>query len=302
MVDAWPKPDNSRIVTEDRPWLTDAERKAADQRQYQGQRGRQFNKFNINNIKSVMNARNGYASPNKFLVIITPPAWAQGEMSSLTSSVLPFVCELTSLPGLSFTFSEIRPLGIGPLQRRPDVPIYTELLMTFLQTGDGKVMEFFHQWMQNVVNVGTTNKASNATPYKGGYAFETYYMENYVTQIDIISYNQAADEIVKYTLNDAFPTTIGDVTMNWAITDDIIRIPISFSFTTWHATTFDDAMFDPRNVRHRGSSMSIMQFLGSVGTLMSTISNFKKPNSVQGAIQQINNVINVVQTAGGLLP
>ena len=48
--------------------------------------------------------------------------------------------------------------------------------------------------------------------------------------------------------------------------------------------------------------MSIMQFLGSVGTLMSTISNFKKPNSVQGAIQQINNVINVVQTAGGLLP
>ena len=32
MADTWPAPDNTRIVTQDRPWLTDAERKAADQR------------------------------------------------------------------------------------------------------------------------------------------------------------------------------------------------------------------------------------------------------------------------------
>ena len=248
--------------------------------------------FNINELKGRFNKINGYSSPSKFLVLITPPPWAVGEQSSDTIDVLPYIINSTNLPGMSFTFSDIRQIGYGPIERRPDVPIYTEVPMTIYSTGDGRAFRFFHRWMQNVINVGLTNVADNQSS-KGAYQFESYYSDNYLSTIDIIHYNETEDEIIRYTLNDAYPTTIADTAVSWATTDQILELNVSFTFRTWYSTAFSPASIT-NNPRDGGGSLSFLQALGTFGTIASTLSNLQRPTNIQDAL----NTINTISTTG----
>jgi len=255
--------------------------------------------FNINEIKGRFDKFNGYSSPNKFLVLITPPPWAVGEQSSDTIDVLPYLINSTNLPGMSFTFSDIRQIGYGPIERRPDVPIYTEVPMTVYSTGDGRAFRFFHRWMENVINVGLTNKADNQST-KGAYQFETFYSDNYLTNIDIIHYNETEDEIIRYTLNDAYPTTIADTPVGWNTTDQILELNVSFTFRTWYSTAFSPAAitFNPRDA---GGSLSFLQALGTLGSIANTLSNLQRPRNIQDALQTINQVSTAGKQFGQVL-
>lgn len=243
--------------------------------------------FNVDEFKSKFNDVNGFMSPNKFLVLIQPPPWSSDEVD--TKNVLPFLCDSTNLPGISFTFSEIKHTNLGPIERKPDVPIYTELPLTFLATGDGRVLKFFHVWMQNIINIGNGKKALTDSPYKGAYSYEVFYSDNYRTTINLLAFNDSGDTIVEYTLLNAFPTTVGDLPMNWATTDDIVRLPITFSFKTWHSTFFEEASFNEQNIRPRNSSVSFLQSLSLAGSAVSTLQSLTSPVGVADAINKLNN-------------
>ena len=254
--------------------------------------------FNINELKGRFEKINGYSKSSHFLCLITPPPWATGEQSSDTIDVLPFIISATNLPGISFTFSDIRHIGYGPIERRPDLPIYTELPLTVFSTGDGRTFRFFHRWMQNIINVGMTNVADNQSS-KGAFQYETYYQTNYKTQVDIIHYNDTEDEIIRYTLNDAFPTTIADTPVSWAQSDQLLELNLSLSFRTWFSTAYSPAEIT-NNPRDGGGSMTFLQTLGSIGTIVNTLDNLRSPRNIQDALQTINTISNTGKLIGSL--
>ena len=257
--------------------------------------------FSINEFKSKFDTINGFARTNKFLVLITPPPWASsGKANSDTKDVLPYLCESANLPGLSFTFSEIRHHGMGPIERRPDVPIYTEMPLTFLASGDGRVFEFFHQWAQNIINIGSTHKPVNGFPYKGAYLYEAHYPDNYLTTVDIISYNDSEDRIITYTLQDAFPSTIADTAVNWGATDEVMRLQISLTYKSWYATSFAEADFSSGSLRGRSTNLSFLQILSTAGSAINTIKSITKPTNVVDALNQVQNLKGTASSLGGL--
>lgn len=253
--------------------------------------------FNINNMKSVITKRNGLTRTSHFRVIITAPPWIQ--RSGVGTGILqdiPLLCDSAALPGINLTTSEIRHLGYGAIERRPDVPLYTELPLTFLSTGDGEVLRFFHRWIQNVINVGTSDKASSSTTHNGAFLYETQYATNYRTTIQLYHYNEVGEQLLVYTFNDAYPIGVGDIPVSWSATDEIVRVPVQFVFTNWHCDTFEVGKID----NTRGSSMSILQKLTSVASVVATISNMRTPTSIMDAFNQVGNLKNVGRVIGGL--
>jgi hypothetical protein len=73
----------------------------------------------------------------------------------------------------------------------------------------------------------------------GAAPFEVAYKDDYATRIEIIAYNQAANEFIKYTLEEAYPINVGDVQMGWADTDSIARLPVTFNYRTWKSSAID---------------------------------------------------------------
>jgi hypothetical protein len=257
---------------------------------------RKSDSFSLDNIKGTITKRNGISRTSHFVVTITTPPWAGGQGASILADI-PFLCDSAAMPGVTFTTSEIRRLGYGPIERRPDVPMYTELPLTFISTGDGEVIKFFHRWMQNVVNIGTVDKAPGGTSYKGAFTYEAFYPDHYRTTINIYHYNEVGEQLMVYTFNEAYPVGMGEVPLSWTSTDEFVRLPVQFAYTNWHSDTFEIGQVDsPRN-----SSMSILQKLTSIGSAVATLQNIKKPTSVMDAFNQINNIKTVGNIVGGLL-
>jgi len=256
--------------------------------------------FNIENIKGRITKRNGITKTSHFRVVITLPQWArEATENDDVSSVgfdLPFLCDSAQLPGINFTTSEIRRLGYGALERRPDVPLYTELPLTFISTGDGAVLRFFHRWMQNVINVGTSDRAPSSVSYKGAFLYEAHYPVNYRTTIQLYHYNEVGEQLLVYTFNEAYPIGIGDIPVSWSSTDELVRLPVQFSYTNWHCDTFEVGKIDSS----RESSLSVLQKLTSIASVVATLQNLRRPTSIMDAFNQLGNIRTVGNIIGGL--
>lgn len=253
--------------------------------------------FNINNMKSVITKRNGISRTSHFRIIIATPPWLRSQQGGTgIMQDIPFLCDSAVLPGVNLTTSEIRQIGYGAIERRPDVPMFTELPLTFISTGDGEVFKFFHRWIQNVINIGTSDRASSSTTHNGAFLYETQYASNYRTTIHLYHYNEVGEQLMVYTFNDAYPIGIGDVPMSWSSTDEIVRLPVQFVYTNWHCDTFEVGKMDST----RGSSSSILQKITSIASVVSTISNMRTPTSIMDAFNQLGNLKNVGRVVGGL--
>jgi hypothetical protein len=190
--------------------------------------------FSINELSSNINRYGGVARPNKFSVMITPPAWSNSQEEARLIQVF---ADTAELPGLTFMTNDVRNLGYGPGFKLPHTPIYSDLNTTIMLDASGVILKFFHQWMQNIVNI-----QSDGDPYSSGYngakMYAVQYPSNYVTTISIMVFDQSENTIVVYDLNDAYPLRIGQPGLDWSSTNSILKLPVSFTFRTWTATTF----------------------------------------------------------------
>jgi len=60
------------------------------------------------------------------------------------------------------------------------------------------------------------------------------YKENYASTLELFVYNDAGILIAKYVMTEAFPIAIGDMPVNWADTNNLLKIPVTFTFYTMY--------------------------------------------------------------------
>lgn len=189
--------------------------------------------FSISEMLSAIDSANGIARSNRFSMIITTPQWATN--FSDTAKLIQFFGDQAALPGLTFATNDVKNLGYGPVFKLPHTPIYTDVDCEIMLDNNGEILQFFTQWMQNVVNINTDG-SYETSGYNDATIFSVQYPSNYVTTVQILLYDTAGDTIVTYTLNDAYPLRIGQPVLDWNNTNQVLKLPVTFAYKSWTST------------------------------------------------------------------
>lgn len=211
--------------------------------------------FNLNEFRANLNAVGGLASPSKFAVYITSPAFLSGVASSYDkydendlvsglnenmniadARILSMLCDSAQLPGKSLQIQEYRPQGYGKISKIPVDISHDTLQLSFLLDNDHRVMNFLQYWFQEIINTGSEFEGPSMT-FKNRAAYELNYKKNYATTMIIQFYaNGDENSFIEYEFHDVYPMQIAPVQLGWDQNDQIAKVSVEFSYSGY--TTF----------------------------------------------------------------
>jgi hypothetical protein len=201
--------------------------------------------FNIEAFKAEVNQKAGFQRTNRFLMTFPTPRLLVGLSydGAFDGSGFPNMevnrniemwCESITLPGYQLMTHDVRRWTYGPIEKRPFAPNFSQLQAVFLADGDGAIWRFFNDWTQSIIP-HDTDRGING-PSKRGYsgeAYEVQYKSLYVTELNIYTYHENGDPIQNIVCREAFPSQIGDVSLNWGDNNNLVRLQITFDFLDW---------------------------------------------------------------------
>jgi hypothetical protein len=245
------------------------------------------NRRDLSNFISNINALDGVQRTAYFYVEIPMPKVFGNKIQSQTLSLL---CDSTSLPGVSLATSEIRRYGFGALEKKPYAPVFVDVSMSFICDAYGAIPNIFYQWMRRIVNFSSLpqeGSISTATA-KQLNPFEVNYKTDYSVDIFIVTVNDQNDEITTVVLNEAYPIFIGDMSLSWADTDQIARLPVTFTYYNWKMLRF--------NIKQEinAPSQGFLQTLLKAGTAIQTLASIKRPRGIADAVNASSNLGKVI--------
>lgn len=160
-----------------------------------------------------------------------------------------FSAEATNLPGVSLATTEIRRHGYGVIEKKPYVPIFTDINVVFRLDQNAHIYSFFQTWMKMIINFdgrGSINSVTGAL--KGQAMYEVAYKDNYMSTVGITMMDQQGKEPIKIILTEAYPIFLGDIPLAWQATNDYVKVPVRFTFKDWYlenVNTVNDGNLTP---------------------------------------------------------
>lgn len=182
--------------------------------------------FSPDKFRSHIAKHGDLAKPSKFDVRIF-----KGKLENRNTAVrvddpkisesLSFQCETAELPGYNINILEAK--VYGPSWYVASVPTYTETTLTFLCMTDMWEKAYFEDWMQQIIPTRLTDYPHAA------------YRDTYLSQILIQQYSESdpKNPTYKCVLDEAFPTAIAPLSLNWSDTDGIHRLQVTFRYSRW---------------------------------------------------------------------
>ena len=187
----------------------------------------------------------GYAKPNRFEIIIIPPTGVRGtsskagigEVMNLFTSVLQalssngtsrsasFMCESFAIPGKNLT-SAPNTVLYGPEREIVSGENFGEIASTFYLSSDLKEKTFFDSWQA----VATGSES-------GG--FSLGYYDDYIGKIQIFQLDENDNRTYGCELIDCFPKTVTDLSVNQAVSTDILKLSVSWTYRYWKNIEFE---------------------------------------------------------------
>lgn len=243
--------------------------------------------FDINGFRSNVLGETGLLKTNLFLVTIQFPAefaQTQTQLMKITPRTLMMFTDQVSLPGLSLgAEDQVRRYGTGVAEKMPYGVFFTDLSVNFLADGRGEILKMFHNWMKYIVNYDSRRNGSTA--FNGANPYEVAYKDEYAAVMTIDVFNEASDKIITYTINDVYPLFLGEVGLSWADNDNIMKLPVTFTYSDWQTDSMEIATLNP-GVTNR---LTTLQKILKIGTAIQTISTIKRPQNAGDTVNVLNN-------------
>ena len=181
----------------------------------------------LNDILSGFHSEDGYAIPNRFEVIITPPPKLGGGMVTnpfhgsergSDARAVSLRCESITMPGRNLNTTTDSNI-YGPTREVVDGVTYAEdITMTFQASSGLEERVFFEEWQK---------QAFNETTWDVGYYYD------YVSVVDIYLLDRQDNRRFGLRLWEAFPKTISGTDLIQGSNNEIIKTSVSFSFRYW---------------------------------------------------------------------
>jgi hypothetical protein len=183
--------------------------------------------FSISQFQAAV-ANRGLARQNRFQVIIPKMgSGADGELFIL-------LCQAASLPGATI---QVKKQNLfGPAYIRPTNINYGEQLsLSFFCDKDMIVKRGFDEWIHQVIN-----KSSFTVAYQSSYARDVI-----IHQLD-----NAEKIVYGIKLVDAFPISMGALSLSQSAVDRFHILPITLAYRYWeyHDSDFNSATFNPATI------------------------------------------------------
>ena len=193
----------------------------------------------LNDVLSSFHANEGYASPNRYEVLIHGPTGVQnydgfdnwslsGATNVLGSSVktvssrelqdISLRCETVALPGRNLSTSPDSNV-YGPLRTVVDGINYAdEINMVFQASGDMAERVFFEKWQYAAFNQQTWNLG---------------YYNDYIGFVEIYLLDRQEQRQYGLKLWECFPKSINQTELNYGTQNEIIKLSVAMNFRYW---------------------------------------------------------------------
>jgi hypothetical protein len=163
--------------------------------------------------------------------------------SYIDQRLLSIRCDSATLPGITLASADGPPrLGYGPVERRPYVPLFDDLTLTFMVDAGSQVHKILYEWINCIVNTEGRGARTlgTARPNTNAVAYEVGYRDNYDSILELLVFKDSGVSTMTFTAYNVFPMAFPQVAMNWN-EGDILRLPIPFAYTDF---TVDYARFN----------------------------------------------------------
>ena len=231
-----------------------------------------------------MNASGGFTKSSKFFVEVYPP-----RILAVNPNLF-FLCDSASLPGVGWQADEIRMSGYGNVEKRPLAPVFNDINLSFYNDSNSKVLGFFHRWMQNVYNFNASINPSGTT--NAGQPMMTLnYPDEYRGVVEITHYDDAGDEVVRYSLQDAYPIAVGDIGVDWNNSDTLVKVPVTFAYTYWTSETLDPGTVYAKSQAIYNATQATASRVDMENKIIWELLNFTSPAIVQNRVNVLAGVL-----------
>lgn len=186
--------------------------------------------FSITDLTSAINGNNGLLYASHYLVMITPPKCLQSEGNEIFRSI-PAFCDSTQLPGISYETFDFKPSGFGLYERRPINSTFAPIQLSFYCDGNGSLLRMFQKWMQSIQNFNLNQRQGTTLNGAGQGVFN--YPEFYETTINIYQFDPTGKVVCTWTLDKAYPLTLGNTQVAWDMSDQLLKLNVEFYYRAW---------------------------------------------------------------------
>ena len=193
--------------------------------------------FNVEEFKSRIAFKNSFQRTNKFLVTFAPPRVLLGRRQETIASMR-FWAMTANLPGYAMASNEVRRYTYGPAEKRPFGPAFEDISLGIMSDVRQDNWDLFHTWTQAIIPHDMRNgidslntpigQITRAAPY------ELEYRENYVTDLNIVAYDESGKATLQVVCREAFPLAVGDIDLSWGDSNNIAVFPVTMTYVDWY--------------------------------------------------------------------
>jgi hypothetical protein len=172
---------------------------------------------NINEFKSRLSG--GGARANQFKVTLPFPGYSAvgGETSDLS-----FLCTATSIPGQTLGMTEVQFRG-RTLKMAGDSRTFGDWSLSVLNDTDFKIFKAFERWMNGMNNMTDNEGLTNPLDYQ---------VDGFIDHLD-----RDGNSIKQYTFRGVFPTTLGDIALDYGTSNAIESFDVTLSYQYFETDT-----------------------------------------------------------------
>ena len=172
---------------------------------------------NINEFKSRL--KGGGARANQFKVTLPFPGYSAvgGETSDLS-----FLCTATSIPGQTLGLTEVQFRG-RTLKMAGDSRTFGDWSLSVLNDTDFKIFKAFERWMNGMNNMTDNEGLTNPLDYQ---------VDGFIDHLD-----RDGNSIKQYTFRGVFPTTLGDIALDYGTSNAIESFDVTLSYQYFETDT-----------------------------------------------------------------
>ena len=177
----------------------------------------------LNELLSKYHGDGGFSRPSRYEVLIIPPRGSNNNPISDDISDNEIIrktslaCESISFPGRNIDTTTDTNI-YGPTREIASGFSFAEVSATFRCSSDMRAKLYFESWQRQSFNTQT---------------WSMQYYEDYIGAVQIYQLDEKDNRKYGVELVEAFPKTIGAMTLDYSNGSEIHKLPVTFSYRWW---------------------------------------------------------------------
>jgi hypothetical protein len=191
--------------------------------------------FNIANFSAHIKDK-GTLQTNKFIVRFGPPEILKNGYDVVQRSI-EYRANSVKIPGVNLDLQQVQRYGVGPQQKFPTNVNFSDIDINFVDMNGNVLWKYFVKWLNGIFDyTGTTGR--NGIP-----SYKVEYKKNYITDIIIYVFNNDGEQTNAIVLKEAFPISLGDVSLSWGENNRLYELNTRFTFKEWYYGDYVEGAF-----------------------------------------------------------